>query len=135
MGWRYELKQDSNGKFRLFDNHGNVWLSECFYDQVKKPVAKDGKSTLSVLFSRLVCMKGKWGVFSLHPKRLTIVIPCEYDEILYDWRIGADGWWLLKKDGKWGAYRISKKKIIVPFNNKDVDELTCKCEEIENSLG
>ena len=134
MERRYEIKQGSNGKYGLFDNKGNFWLSECIYNQVKKPVAKDGKSTLSVLFSRLVCLQGKWGVFSLHPKRLTITIPCEYDEILYDWRIGTDGWWLLKKDGKWGSYRMSKKQIIVPFNNNNVDEVANKCEEIENSL-
>ena len=131
---RYELKRGSNGKYGLYDNRQEEWLSECLYNQVKNPIAKDGKSTLGVLFSKLIRQKGKWGVFSVHPKRLSITIPCEYDEILYDWRIGIDGWWLLKKDGKWGGYRISKKQIVVPFDYYDVNEVAQKCEEIETSM-
>jgi hypothetical protein len=133
MGWRYELEQDSNGKYGLYDNKQEEWVSDRLYDQVKKPIAKDGKSTLSVLFSKLVSQEGKWCVFSVHPKSLSIVIPCEYDEIAYDWRIGIDGWWLLRKDGKWGAYRISRKQIVVPINYNDIDDVTLKCEEIERS--
>jgi hypothetical protein len=133
MDWRYELKQSSNGKYGLYDNKQEEWLSDSLYDQVKKPIAKDAKSTLNVLFSKLVSQEGKWGVFSVHPKRLSIVIPCEYEEILYDWIVGVDGLWLLKKDGKWGAYSIYRKQIIVPFKYCDVDEVIRKCEEIEKS--
>lgn len=61
MGWRYELEQDSNGKYGLYDNKQ------------------------------------------------------------------------LRKDGKWGAYRISRKQIVVPFNYNDIDDVTLKCEEIERS--
>ena len=132
MDWRYVLKLGPNGKYGLYDNKQEEWLDDCIYDQVKKPVAKDDISTLGVLFSKLVCQNGKWGVFSLHPQRLSITIPCEYDDILYDLRIGTDGWWLLKKDGEWGAYRISQERIVIPFSSDDIDEVIDKCKVIEN---
>ena len=135
MSWRYELKLGPNGKYGLYDNKQEEWLDDCIYDQVKKPIAKDNRSALGVLFSKFVCQNGRWGVFSLHPQKLSITIPCEYDEILYDRRIGTDSWWLLKKDGKWGAYRISRKQIVVPFDYYDVNEVAHRCEEIEKSLG
>lgn len=135
MGWRYELKKGSNGKYGLYDNKQEEWLSDCLYDQVSKPISKDSQSTLRVLFSKLVNQDGKWGVFSLHPNRLSITIPCEYDEILYDYRTGIESWWLLRKDGKWGAYCISRKQIVVPFDYYDVNEVSHRCEEIEKPLG
>ncbi len=132
MGWRYELKLGPNGKYGLYDNKQEEWLGDCIYDQVKKPVAKDDISTLGVLFSKLICLNGRWGVFSIHPQRLSIIIPCKYDKILYDWRISTDGWWLLKKDGKWGAYRISQERIVIPFSSDDIDEVIDKCKVVEN---
>ena len=88
---------------------------------------------MGVLFSKFVCQNGRWGVFSLHPQKLSITIPCEYDEILYDYRTGIEQWWLLKKDGKWGAYRISKRQFVIPFIFDDADGAACKCEEIEKA--
>jgi hypothetical protein len=110
---RFEFKRNEKGKYGLYDCKINDWIGDDVYDDVKKPIGRNGQSTLGVLFNRLVCLKGKWGIFSIHPNQLSIKIKCEYEEILYDYFYGAGGW-LLRKGDKWGVCSLDDKQIIIP---------------------
>ena len=120
---RYDFKKNNIGMYCLYDSNNGVWIGNSFFDEVTKPIAVNNISTLNVMFSRIVIKDGKCGVFSVHPKKLSITIPCEYDEILYDYFVGIEGGWVLKKNNKKGVYSISEKRII----------LSCDYDEIESA--
>lgn len=111
---RFDFKKNEKGKYCLYDFKINDWIGDSVYDDVKKPIGRNEQSTLGVLFSRLVCFGGKWGVFSIHPNRLSSTIQCEYDEILYDYCHALEAGWLLRKADKWGVYSLAENQIIVP---------------------
>ena len=106
---RYVFKINSSGKYQLYDNQNHQW-GDVVYDNVTKPPKGNVSSVLRIFSCVAVQSGGKTGIFSLLKRKL--LIPCQYDKMLYDYREWFNDGWVVSQKGKLGLLSINGGEIL-----------------------
>lgn len=110
INMRYLFIINSSGKYQLYDTQNHQW-ENTIYDNVTEPQKKRGLSIIRIFSCKTVQEGDKKGIYSILKKRL--IIPCEYDDILYDYHERFNDGWVVSQKGKWGLLSI-KGDVILP---------------------
>lgn len=106
---RFVFLQNGIGKFQLFDSELKKW-EDVVFDDVKKPQKRNVSSVIRIFSNQAVRKNGKWGIYSLLKK--TLIIPCIFDQIIYDHKERFNDGWVVLQNDKWGLLSIDGSVVL-----------------------